>query len=280
VFVSIRSFDDGELEGEENFSFARNEVTSIKVQAGEGNDTVTNKTNLPSEMRGEDGDDTLVGGTARDVIFGGEDDDILEGKFGNDELHGGEDNDTYRFSGRLLGNDDVIENPSDEDDDDDEDIDTLDFTGFSGGGIDIDLSLTTERVINAGDLTLQLSSSRGIENVVGTEFEDFIRGNSRDNELRGEGLKDRIYGRDGDDTLLGGGGDDHMFGEGDFDRLEGGAGRDFLDGGLDGFADELVGDGDRDTFVLRRRRGSDPGPLEQSLVDYSSALDALIWGYY
>jgi Ca2+-binding RTX toxin-like protein len=71
-----------------------------------------------------------------------------------------------------------------------------------------------------------------------------------------------------------------MFGEGGFDRLEGGAGRDFLDGGVDGFADELVGGGDRDTFVLRKRRGSDPGPLEQSLVDYNSALDAIIWGYY
>jgi Ca2+-binding RTX toxin-like protein len=264
--------EDGEIEGVQE-SFARNLVNRIEVEAGDGDDTVTNSTNIQSEMDGGEGDDTLTGGTARDVIFGGDDNDTLEGRAGNDELNGGEDDDVYRFSGSLLGNDDVIEDAF-------EDVDTLDFTGFAGGGINLDLSLTTERVINAGDLTLQLSSSTGIENVIGTAFEDTIRGNSRDNNLQGQGLKDRIYGGDGDDTLIGGAGDDHLFGECDFDRIEGGTGRDFLDGGLDGLADELVGNGDRDTFVLRKRRGSDPGPLEQSLVDYNSATDALIWGYY
>jgi Ca2+-binding RTX toxin-like protein len=278
VLVTVTSFnDDGEIDETVQRAFARNQVTSIEVSADDGDDTVTNRTNIQSELHGDEGDDTLTGGTARDIIFGGDDDDTLQGGRGNDELHGGEDDDIYLFAGSLLGNDDVFE---DDDEDNDEDVDTLDFTGFAGGGINLDLSLTTERVINAGDLTLQLSSSRGIENVIGTAFEDTIRGNSRDNNLRGEGLKDRIYGGEGDDTLIGGSGDDHMFGEGGFDRLEGGTGRDFLDGGVDGFADELVGNGDRDTFVLRKRRGSDPGPLEQSLVDYNSALDALIWGYY
>jgi Ca2+-binding RTX toxin-like protein len=229
-------------------------------------------------MRGGDGDDVLIGGTARDVIFGGDDNDTLEGGRGNDDLTGDEGSDTYRFVGSQLGVDAVFEDAAG-DDDDSEDIDTLNFSGLAGA-INVDLALTSEQVVNSSHLRLRLSSSTGIENVVGTAFEDTIKGNSRDNVLRGEGLKDRIYGRDGNDTLLGGGGDDHMFGEGGFDRLEGGAGRDFLDGGVDGFADELVGGGDRDTFVLRKRRGSDPGPLEQSLVDYNSALDAIIWGYY
>lgn len=232
------------------------------------------------EFHGGANDDTLTqldggmrtiafGDAGRDILQGSNFDDILEGGVGNDDLTGGIGNDTYRFVGSLLGSDKVFEAAN-------LDVDTLDFSGFTGGGVNVDLSLTTQRVINSGDLTLQLSSSTGIENVFGTAFEDTIRGNSRDNELHGGALRDRIFGGLGADTLLGEGGDDTLSGEGGLDTLDGGAGKDLLDGGFDGLRDILIGGTEKDTFVGHRLRGSNPGPVEQAFTDFVSGFDVVM----
>ncbi|MCR4301773.1 MAG: hypothetical protein NUV51_09195, partial [Sulfuricaulis sp.] len=68
------------------------------IQAGPGNDTVY--------ARG--GDDTLGGGAGNDNLFGEAGNDTLDGGAGNDTLQGGAGNDTYLF-GRGYGQDTVID---------------------------------------------------------------------------------------------------------------------------------------------------------------------------
>ena len=76
-----------------NRSFAASAVKSIHVQCLGGNDFALNNTNKPSTMYGGRGNDHLLGGAARDVVFGEMGDDLICGFAGNDLLDGGADND-------------------------------------------------------------------------------------------------------------------------------------------------------------------------------------------
>ena len=79
-----------------------------------------------------------------------------------------------------------------------------------------------------------------IENVIGTDTSDMMRGNGSGNEFLGNGSADELFGEGGKDTLRGGAGNDSLSGgaESNFvfsddndDKLEGGADADTLDGG-------------------------------------------------
>ncbi len=72
-----------------------------------------------------------------------------------------------------------------------------------------------------------------IENVIGSDFADNIRGNLVNNKLTGNGGDDTIDGDDGNDRLLGGDGDDMLAGGTGNDTLVGGAGSDKAEGGVD-----------------------------------------------
>jgi Ca2+-binding RTX toxin-like protein len=71
----------------------------------------------------------------------------------------------------------------------------------------------------------------GIENLVGSAFDDWLIGNDADNRLVGNNGNDVIDGRGGNDTLAGGAGEDSLGGGSGNDVLIGGAGGDSLDGG-------------------------------------------------
>jgi Ca2+-binding RTX toxin-like protein len=245
------------------------------------------------EFNGGDHDDVLdntnptggvktraFGGAGNDTLEGSRFNDTFEGGVGNDTLIGLRGNDTYLFVGTQLGSDVVNEAAN-------VDVDTLDFTNFAGGGVNVDLAVTTARVINAGDLTLRLSSSTGIENVIGTTASDTIRGNSRGNELRGLGERDFLFGREGADDLFGGAGNDDLFGdagnddlfgESGIDNLNGGADADTLDGGFFPFLgapgrDQLTGGTGADTFI-RHRRTLQPTLRFEDILDFT-AIDAV-----
>jgi Ca2+-binding RTX toxin-like protein len=178
-----------------------------------------------------------IGGN--DTIEGGADDDLMYGQFGND---------TFVFDGGLLGSDRVIE-AGEEDCDEglpNDPHDRLDFSGFVQA-IDIDLGATWQQVFASGsavNLQLTLSSSSGLEGLLGSAYGDEIEGNSRDNFLYGLGGADEIEGEDGDDLLDGGDGDDELYGDCGDDILHGGAGNDTLRGGDD--EDVLYGDAGND----------------------------------
>jgi Ca2+-binding RTX toxin-like protein len=144
--------------------------------------------------------DTLNGFAGVDLLFGGGGRDLLDGGDGNDLLIGGAGADT------LVG----------------------------GAGIDTARydSSTAVRVVLAtgrGDFgDAEGDVITGVENVVGTAFDDALLGSAVANTLSGLGAGDSIQGLEGNDTLLGGDGDDALEGGAGADRLDGGAGADTI----------------------------------------------------
>lgn len=225
-------------------------------------------TRSPLTLYGGYGDDLLVGGTNNDVLNGGADNDVLDGFLGDDILIGGDGDDAlFGDSGNdtLDGGlgDDIIyggEGVSiDGGEGDDPDIDTVTFSGATTGiSVNLDSRFAYD---GAGGY----DTVNGIENVIGTEFADFIYGNYDDNTLIGgdgdDGLyggyggdliegglgNDQVDGGDGADHLLGGYGDDELLGRYDNDTLDGGFGNDTLIGS---YGDDtlLGGDGDDTLF--------------------------------
>lgn len=157
--------------------------------------------------------DALVGNALNNVLNGGDGDDRLEGFGGNDTLIGGLGNDTYRFDADAASGTDTIDESAGGND-------TLDFAATSAG-LTVNLALATAQVLNAS-LSLVLSSSDAIENVIGGTGADTITGNSANNVLTGNSGIDTITGADGRDVLIGGLGTD---------TINGGAGEDILIGG-------------------------------------------------
>ncbi|MBB5968010.1 calcium-binding protein [Planomonospora venezuelensis] len=69
-------------------------IDRIDVFAGDGRDSITNETNLPSTLSGDNGIDNVNGGSSADNLFGGFGDDKLNGRGGNDRLIGSIGSDT------------------------------------------------------------------------------------------------------------------------------------------------------------------------------------------
>jgi Ca2+-binding RTX toxin-like protein len=282
ILVRVINLRTGELLEQEDYD--REDVDRIDAYGFGANDVILNDTDIESRQFGGGGDDELYGGSGIDTLDGGANNDRLEGGRGNDTLTGGTGNDTYVFAGSSLGIDTVNEAAN-------VDVDTLDFsqitTGSIGLGIGVDLASTAQSVVCLGNLSLRLSSSSGIENVLGTNYMDFINGNVRNNVLKGFGGQDYIYGRGGADDLFGGAGNDFLFGEAGNDRLYGEAGADNLDGGADadyldgGYfptfgtptgRDQLTGGTGADTFV-RHRVQLQPSLRHEDFRDFNPAID-------
>ncbi|MDF0732290.1 retention module-containing protein [Pseudomonas entomophila] len=133
-------------------------------------------------LNGGNGHDVLVGGAGDDKLYGGDGDDLLIGGPGNDLLDGGAGNDTASYASATAG-------------------------------VTVDLShLGAQNTLGAGSDTLT-----GIENLIGSDYNDTLTGNDGDNLLNG-GL--------GDDILKGGAGNDILIGGPGNDTLTGGSGND------------------------------------------------------
>jgi hypothetical protein len=139
-------------------------------------------------IEGTEEDDILVGTPGPDVICGLGGDDVLIGLDGDDILEGGEGVDTVSFEA-------------------------------SPCCIRADLAAG----IATGAGNDQLVS---IENLIGSQGDDVLRGDGGPNFLSGLGGTDLLYGGEGDDTLLGGDGDDYLLGEGGVNSIDGGNGAD------------------------------------------------------
>ncbi len=136
----------------------------------------------------------VVGTEFDDIILGNGLDNRIEPLSGNNFVNGREGSDIYVFSGRSLGSTTIGELAAYSG------RDTLDFAAFDAPLL-LDLSLTSPQ--NLVELELTIHSGSGIENVIGTSFDDVILGNDRDNAIFGAGGADYLDGRAGNDRLVG-----------------------------------------------------------------------------
>ncbi len=245
------------------------------VDAGAGDDTITNT--------GDDAD-TVLGGLGNDVIDTGIDDDVIDGGDGNDDITGGQGSDSIDggagddtinagddlFSD-YVGDDPNLPNPllidpatgepalSDPNPDDNRD------TVSGGEGNDIILT---------GDDADEISGDAGNDTIDAGIDDDLIDGGTGDDSILGGHGSDTIFGGEGDDSINagdpdlvdlqapdetdpvpengrdlvdGGAGNDTILGEDDDDTLIGGTGDDSIDGGLDD--DSITGDAGNDTLI-------------------------------
>lgn len=167
---------------------------------------------------GYGGNDSLVGGKSDDYLYGGNDNDTLVGNAGNDYLEGGYGNDS------LVG----------------------------GKGND------------------KLYGGYGNDTLLGGNGDDYLDAWGR-NYFDGGSGKDTIYGGEGNDTIYGGSGNDSLNGYSGNDYLNGGKNNDTLWGGygedtLNGGAgdDTLYGGSDNDVFIYKPNEGTD------HIMDYQS----------
>lgn len=171
----------------------------------------------PPDVR-TDGD-YLVGGTGNDVLYGGASGDTLDDGPGHDRVYGGTGFDTF-YAGP--GNDRLVGGPDSETTSNQVSYET------SPAGIVIDLRADTATG-DGNDLV------KHIWGVIGSPYDDVIKGTPRVDSMTGGCGDDRFIGRGGndhfgdrffygstvcddptasdDDTMSGGGGDDFFFGE-------------------------------------------------------------------
>ncbi len=85
----------------DRFTFDAND--QVHVLAGLGNDSVSANITIPAILQGEDGNDTLTGGSSADTLLGGPGNDTLNGKLGNDTIDGGTGTDQWNLDGTTSG---------------------------------------------------------------------------------------------------------------------------------------------------------------------------------
>ncbi|UPK40778.1 cadherin domain-containing protein (plasmid) [Bradyrhizobium sp. 186] len=209
-----------------------NNVYDVTVQASDGlggtdsQAIAVSVTNVTGNVVGDAGDNVLTGTAEEDTVSGLGGNDTLIGLAGSDTLDGGADNDLLRGG---AGVDTFIGGSG---------IDTVDFSQDSAEGgtfravVDLGQGLARDGFDN-------LETLSGIENAIGTNFNDSFTGDAGANTFTGLDGNDQFSGRDGNDTLLGGAGADQFF-EGRFgggsdgdDFIDGGAGQDTLQIGND-----------------------------------------------
>jgi len=192
--------------------------------------------------------ENATGGSGNDAIVGNAANNRLAGGAGNDSLTGGAGDDT------LVGGSgaDILSGGAG--------YDTIDFSGALAA-IAVDLA----RGGTAGEATGDRYS--GIEQVLGSAFNDAIVGSALVDSLVGYDGNDVLTGLGGADILSGGIGSDILTGGAGFDRMTGGAGNDTFDFNL---ATEIgKGLGGRD-IILDFTRGMDR--IDLSTIDAMTTL--------
>lgn len=233
-------FLDATLNGVRIAHVPFSDVQHIVVFAGGGNDSVTVERgiDLPAEIHGESGDDTLVGGDANDTLLGGSGNDHLVGagganteigahgndtlfsatatdnlletrtplpSFGNDSMVGGSGDDRYQFDPSNLPapvTDTVVELPN-------EGSDTIAMSGASDNPIEAEVSinLTSDSPIaTAGNnLTVKTGAAgeaANFEGAIGDQGLSTLVGNAADNVLNDGGGMASMVGGQGNDRYV------------------------------------------------------------------------------
>ncbi len=171
------------------------------------------------EMHGNSGDDTLIAQEyGASTLHGNDGDDDIQGSDYNDVITGGRGNDSIMG---LEGNDNIVAGPQLIMAGNGQDRDTVD----SAEGRDTVYGGVGNDVLVTGDWS---------DSVVGGVGDDSMHTGDGDDTVIGESGKDSIYLGEGWDRASGGDGDDKIYGHSGSDTLFGDAGDDFVQGGSSG----------------------------------------------
>jgi len=150
--------DDGSADA----NFDMSTFTAIDVEAGNGDDVVRLDTAngpfttaKPTEVHGDNGNDTLIGGSGNEVFHGGRGDDAVDGNGGTDTAFLGQGDDTFVWD--PGDGSDVVEGRSG--------YDTHIFNG-SGGGEIFAATANGSRVTftrNLGGINMDLSGIEALD---------------------------------------------------------------------------------------------------------------------
>lgn len=230
-------------------------INRIVFEGGAGDDEFRNETSIRSTAYGEDGNDTLIGGSHHDLLYGGDGDDILDGRGGNDRVHGhsgadritGGPGDDYLagYSGndtvRAGFGDDTVSGGSGGDrvygDQGDDVVNAgsgADFV-YGGSGQDILRGGTGDDVIKGDAGNDVIRGGSGDDDLHGNSGNDSLSGDSGNDSVWGDGGNDLVYGGGGTDRVHGNEGNDAVFGGNGFDWVDGGSGDDLISGGYVSF---------------------------------------------
>ncbi|MET4694551.1 beta strand repeat-containing protein [Endozoicomonas lisbonensis] len=194
------------------------QISNIENLVGSSKDDTLTGNSDANHLEGGGGNDTLTGGDGADILDGGEGTDIVDYSSQSSALTIALDSGNFSFVGgdTLTGIEGIIGSTSDDTFISDEanntfdghtGTDTIDYSTASVTGA-LKASLTDQLatyVYNGNDYTDILLR---IENLVGTDHEDVLVGDSGVNEISGGAGEDRIDGRGGNDKLDGGAGYD------------------------------------------------------------------------
>lgn len=271
-----------------------NLTTVSAIQQGDdGNNSLTGGSGVDvlfgnggdDTLTGNGGNDTLYGGAGNDTLYGNGGDDTLDGGSGNDFLSGSSNNDTYIY---LSGNDTIVESGG------------TDVLVLPEGYTSEDLSFVryTTDVWTARDLYINLGGSNVIvidQHLFGSSYQvetlqfadastisltnikPTTYGTSGVDDIAGVSeasmQDDLIYALDGDDEVDAAYGNDTVYGGNGNDSLDGGYGNDILYG-EDG-DDTLIGGVGED--ALYGGNGNDflNGSAGASILDGGAGNDTL-----
>ena len=209
--------------------------------------------------------DEILGNGSGNALAGGDGDDILEGRGGADTLQGGDGSDTASYqsatnfvrvfldgSGQATGiangdtfdsienllgsafNDTLSGDAGDNTltggsgDDVLDGGDGIDTASYAGSSARVRVSFVMGGSASEGDAKGDVLTS--IENLIGSDHNDFLWGGAGDNQIFGGAGDDNIRGFEGDDALYGEDGNDLITGSGSDDVIDGGEGDDTVFG--------------------------------------------------
>jgi Ca2+-binding RTX toxin-like protein len=215
IETMLSGFGDDHIDGS-------TQTVGVTVFASGGNDTVIGSS-FNDFLWGGDGNDTLTGGAGNDLLFGDVGADSLSGGAGNDTLYG--DNSDIHIDGGA-GTDALY--------------------WAAGANANINVGVDAVEFVQTLGNNDTLDGSSATANLV------LFAGAGNDIATGGSG-NDFLWGEAGNDILVGNGGNDTIVGGPGADRLTGGAGTDNLFGANGSNA----GDGAVDTFVFTSNWGTD-----------------------
>lgn len=208
---------------------------AITVNAGNGNDVINfRKSKYKNRLNGQNGNDTIYGGTNADTINGGNGNDKLYGYNGNDVIYGGAGNDQI-WGGN--GNDRLNANSGNN------------FL-FGENGNDVIYGGTGNDFLSGGAGNDTIYGTAGLNTITGDDGDDTLYGGSGNDYLGGGAGNDIIYSQAGNNNIDGGDGNDLIFLASGNESVNAGTGVNYIYISKNGGTDSIDSGNGYDTLVF------------------------------